>query len=478
MLVGIVFLLEFIYAFSYAFELLAIDIYNKILFNHLQYLAIPFIVVIWFYITKSFENPRNVMTFKNAALIMGLPVIVSITVQLYPWTKGIYYGDSFIDTVNIASTFGLPVLVFVKGPLYYVSIVYSAILIGIVTWTYYKVWRAKKGFRSIESFWLMIGSSFSVLTVVSGFLSKETFGIDWSLYLLQLIAYCILFVMFKYETIDLKSSAHRAIFDMSSDPMLIIDDSYEIISWNAPFAKFVDRPVFYRISIADFFVNKEIVEAIQTEKAYGFLSHDRHYILETTEVRNRSGHKMGYIVRFNDMTSYIQRIEMLDYEATHDELTNIYNRRAFIDRTEKYLLENRSRFEPFALVMLDIDDFKQINDTYGHVVGDCILEELASLVRKELPDKVLFSRYGGEEFLILFQNMTDEVIYDITDHLRQVIADHVFHIRDLDLHIEVSAGISYNRTGENISLKEYINKTDEAMYMSKKAGKNRVTSIR
>lgn len=477
-LVGIIFVLEFIYAINYAFELLAVNINNKILFNHIQYLGIPFIAIVWYYVTKTFENPRYVMTFKKAVLLMALPVIVSITVQLYPWTEGIYYGECYIDTVNTASNLEFAVLVFVKGPLYYISVLYNSVFIGLVSWTYFKVWRAKKGFRSKESFWLMAGSLISFLTVIFVFLSNKTSGIDGSLYLLQLIAYGVLLVMFKYETIDLKPSAHRVTFEMSSDPMMIIDDSYEIISWNSAFAKFIERPVLYRTNINDFFVNKEIVEAVQTEKAFGFRLHDRHYILETTDVRNRAGHKTGYIVRFNDMTSYIQRIEMLDYEATHDELTNIYNRRAFIDKTEKYLDEKRTKFEPFALVMLDIDDFKKINDTYGHVIGDCILEEFATVIKKELPDKVLFARYGGEEFLILFQNMSDEVTYDLTNHLRQVIADHNFRIQDLSLHIEVSAGISYNRTGENVSLKEYINKTDEAMYMSKKAGKNRITSIR
>jgi len=260
--------------------------------------------------------------------------------------------------------------------------------------------------------------------------------------------------------------------------MVIVDDVYDIISWNHAFTHFIEKPVVYRTNISDFTTNKELIDSIKIQKAYGFTFHDRHFILETTDVRNHAGHKNGYLIRFNDMTSYIERIAVLDYEATHDELTNIFNRRAFFDQMEKYLTEKVNQFEPFALVMLDIDDFKKINDTYGHVVGDCILEEMCSVIRKELPDKVLFARYGGEEFMIHFRNMADDVVCAIADHVRQTVADHLFRVQEHELHIQVSVGISINRTGDSVTLREYINKTDEAMYMSKKAGKNRCTSIR
>lgn len=476
--VGLIFILEFFYGLGYGLELIATDLNIKILFNHIQYLGIPFIVVVWFYITKIFENPRFVMPIKQMILISAIPILVMLSVQLYPWVNGVYYANGFIDIANASSNLGLAVLVFTKGPLYYVGVVYTAVLIGAVTYTYYKVWKAKKGYRSKEAFWLTVLSAISLLTVVPTFFSRQTSGIDFSLYFLQFIAYIVLFTMFKYETIDLKPSAHRATFETSSDPMVIVDDVYDVISWNHAFTHFIEKPVVYRTNISDFTTNKELIDSIKTQKAYGFTFHDRHFILETSDVRNHAGHKNGYLIRFNDMTSYIERIAVLDYEATHDELTNIFNRRAFIDQMEKYLVDKENQYEPFALVMLDIDDFKKINDTYGHVVGDCILEEMCSVIRKELPDKVMFARYGGEEFMIHFRNIADDVVCAISDHVRQIVADHLFRVQEHELHIQVSVGISINRTGDNVTLREYINKTDEAMYMSKKAGKNRCTSIR
>jgi diguanylate cyclase (GGDEF)-like protein len=308
--------------------------------------------------------------------------------------------------------------------------------------------------------------------------TPETSGIDLSLYLIQVIGYIILYMLFRYEVIDLRPTAHRATFEMSSDPIIILDDEYCIISWNDAFSKCHDINPVYRQNIDDYFENKDVAEAIHSGITFGFSYRNKQYILETIPLSPENENKRGFIIKFNDMTSYIERIETLSYEASHDELTNIFNRRAFVERAQKYILENAEKHEPFSLAMIDIDNFKDINDNFGHVAGDCILEELSAFITKELPMGALFARYGGEEFVILFPNLDDEISFDLAEHVRLMTANHLFTAGNQKTHIYISLGVCHARTGNETLLRDLINKSDEAMYLSKKAGKNQVTSIR
>lgn len=476
--VGMLFLQGFVYAGAYAFELLSTTVEARMFFNHIQYLAIPFISVTWLYIARIFENPDYKLTFKKAIGFLIIPFAVSISVQLFPYVgSGIYYTSYAIDTEHLASNFGLAVLVLGKGPLYYVAALYNTFVLSIVATIYVRFFRAKKGIRGKESIWLAACSIGSMLAVIPVLFTDTTSGIDFSLYSIIVIAYIILYTMVKYESFDLTPSAHRATFELSSDPMMILDDIYDIVSWNQSFTISGAKPPHYHLNIEEYFTNKEIIESIKTKKAFGFTFNNKHFILETIPLISRAKTATGYIIKFNDMTSYIARIEKLDYEATHDELTKIYNRRAILDRAAAYLLSTKKAGQPFALLMMDIDDFKTINDSFGHVTGDFVLEELSRLVQQAAIPESIFARYGGEEFLMILQNTAGESARQSAEHVRKLIDAHEFVYNNLRLHITISIGISAGIVEKDHLIQDFINKADDAMYKSKKAGKNRVTLI-
>lgn len=476
--IAIIFLLEAIYAFAYALELAADELYIKIIFNHLQYFGIPFIVGLWLYTAKIFKDPHFVANTKWMLAFFTIPIITFIAVQIFPYLNHtIYYTDAFIDYTNVADNLGLAVLVLKKGPLYYINGTFSILLLIMISIIYFIIWRGKKGAKSFEAFWLGALTLVSIVALLPTLLTAYTSGIDMALYLIEIIGFVMFYMMMKYETIDLKPAAHRALFEASSDPILILNDGYDIISWNDAFELFKVKPVLYRTNIMDYFEDLEFCEAIKTERAYGFTHDNRHFILETLPLIATTGRRTGYIVKFNDMTSYIDRIHTLDFQATHDELTNIYNRRAFTEHCDNYLTKIIERKEPFALVMIDIDDFKIINDTHGHLVGDKVLTELSQLVKHSIDKEMMFSRYGGEEFMLILENTTENDAIQLAEQIRMLVSEHPFIIDDLELHIRISIGIANGIGDDRMNPHQYIDKADEAMYQSKKAGKNKVTSI-
>jgi diguanylate cyclase (GGDEF)-like protein len=148
-----------------------------------------------------------------------------------------------------------------------------------------------------------------------------------------------------------------------------------------------------------------------------------------------------------------------------DPLTKTLNRRALMARLKLYL----SAGIPISVMMLDIDNFKRINDTYGHLTGDKVLKELSEIIEKSLRSEDFVGRYGGEEFLIVLPRTNKETAFKVAERIRRKIERHRFPVPEP---VTVSIGVADSTEGE--SLEELISLADERLYRAKRSGKNRV----
>ncbi|HUI90993.1 MAG TPA: GGDEF domain-containing protein [Chitinivibrionales bacterium] len=163
-----------------------------------------------------------------------------------------------------------------------------------------------------------------------------------------------------------------------------------------------------------------------------------------------------------------------------DELTGTYNRRFFnkyldieIKRNASHIKYRSPQDVNFGLAMLDLDDFKQINDTYGHLEGDTVLSEVAKIIKSALFERDILCRYGGEEFVILFTATPREGAIFAVDKIRKLIADHQVYLdKASSVHITVSIGFaSFNEASDIYKL---LALADQRLYKAKSEGKNRV----
>ncbi len=156
-------------------------------------------------------------------------------------------------------------------------------------------------------------------------------------------------------------------------------------------------------------------------------------------------------------------------EAEIDELTKVYNRKAFQKDIEAMDLSKI----PYSLIIVDVDNFKKINDTFGHLVGDKILQELGEIFNTYVRTGTKVYRYGGEEFVIILPHTDLEGAKKLALRLKEVIAHHAVKLEDeKSLTFTASFGVAQKREGE--SYKEVLERADEALYQAKKEGKNRV----
>jgi two-component system, cell cycle response regulator len=151
-----------------------------------------------------------------------------------------------------------------------------------------------------------------------------------------------------------------------------------------------------------------------------------------------------------------------------DELTNLYNRR-YLDRRLPSDLKNLSSSDfSLSLVMLDIDKFKSINDNYGHLCGDYVIKEVANLLNTYIKNFNGWTcRYGGDEFIAVIENISNEKTYEIVNKLKELVKNTYFIYNDTKINVTCSFGVYYlNHT--NIGLNDALSKVDEKLYQAKK----------
>lgn len=201
---------------------------------------------------------------------------------------------------------------------------------------------------------------------------------------------------------------------------------------------------------------------------------DRVWRVDTHPILH-SGHK-GRVWLFQDITAQIRLERVLRMEANHDPLTGLFNRRAFFDRAHvafQQLPEAAKDAERLAVVMLDIDHFKRINDLYGHPAGDQVLKEVARRAKSVLRDGDVLARYGGEEFIVLLTATHRVAARAAAERLRAVMDAQPVQVDDQAITVRVSVGLAL-RGGGSETLQQTIGRADANLYRAKREGRNRV----
>jgi two-component system cell cycle response regulator len=187
------------------------------------------------------------------------------------------------------------------------------------------------------------------------------------------------------------------------------------------------------------------------------------------QVRLRAG------TRLVDLQSQLLKArEELREQATRDFLTRLWNRSSILTELSRELARSERDARPMGVVIVDLDHFKNINDTYGHLAGDAVLREAARRMQGSIRQYDSIGRYGGEEFLILFPGCGEDESYAQADRLRKQLAQTEMSVNDSKLRVTASFGVTVAQPGEIYTQEVLIRKADEALYLAKKSGRNRV----
>lgn len=215
------------------------------------------------------------------------------------------------------------------------------------------------------------------------------------------------------------------------------------------------------------------------------LRHDGHHLLvsragarieiqdSAAPIRDRDGSIIGAVVVFHDVSQLQSMARRMAFLASHDPLTGLLNRREFEERLKLVIESARSENVEHALLYLDLDQFKIVNDTCGHIAGDELLKQLAHHLAREIRASDMLARLGGDEFGIILERCSVEKARRIADGLRQFVKDFRFVWQQRSFEIGVSIGL-VPITAEAGNLTDVLAAADSACYVAKDEGRNRI----
>jgi len=199
-------------------------------------------------------------------------------------------------------------------------------------------------------------------------------------------------------------------------------------------------------------------------------------LIKVTPIRNQRGRVVGAVQVFSENSSRIdlgRKVRELERMALLDPLTKLGNRRYGEMNLAGKLRELKRYGWPFGVLFIDIDNFKIVNDTYGHDAGDKVLRIVAATITNGLRSTDVVSRWGGEEFVAVVANVDDENLHHVGEKVRMLVERSSIPLEDEDRHVTISIGATLARKKDSAAT--IIKRADTLMYRSKKEGRNRIS---
>ncbi len=181
-----------------------------------------------------------------------------------------------------------------------------------------------------------------------------------------------------------------------------------------------------------------------------------------------------YKVKEQELAKLKKELEKYKMESVTDPLTGLFNRKFMVKKLDEEIERSKRYKSKFSVIFLDIDNFKKINDVYGHIVGDFVLKYLANIIKSELRKVDYAFRYGGEEMVVLVSEANLENAVKFANRLLETVRNTVFKYKTEELKITISIGVAEYKPGETIE--QLIERADLAMLKAKREGKDRVVS--
>jgi len=195
--------------------------------------------------------------------------------------------------------------------------------------------------------------------------------------------------------------------------------------------------------------------------------------LTVSPMRDVDGNIKGIVMVMHDVSEMWKMAQQLSYQASHDALTGLINRREFDSQLELALKDSQKTGRQHTLCYMDLDQFKVVNDTCGHIAGDRLLKQLSQVLVSDVRDNDIFARLGGDEFGLLLEGCPLDKVENIVEKIRKTVKEFRFSWKEKSFELGVSIGV-VPVTRDSASVTELLSEADAACYVAKDLGRNRV----
>ena len=214
---------------------------------------------------------------------------------------------------------------------------------------------------------------------------------------------------------------------------------------------------------------KDLPELDRIVKIKNYLHEEKIFTINADYYENKEHY---YVFSLTDITQIKEKSNLLEYQANHDKLTGLFNRNKFDDFFMKEIKRSKRYEASLSLIVLDIDNFKIVNDTYGHQIGDNVLKEIARIILLHVREQDIASRWGGEEFLVLLPHTNLEGSAIVAEKIRADIEENLF----TELNLKITASFGSTQLKNEDTEESLIIRADNFLYEAKNSGKNKVVA--
>ncbi|HBE76927.1 MAG TPA: hypothetical protein DDW65_03980 [Firmicutes bacterium] len=463
-----------LYSFGYMMELASKTLPKMFFWARFQYLGISMIPPLWVMAVIKYIGKDKWLTRKAGILLFIIPILTLV----FSFTNfhHLYYHS--IAIIKAGPFFRFTT---VKGLWYWFFIFYldCSCLVGIFLLLKFS-WINEPLFR-YQAITLVLGITIPLIGEWIYLIGKSPWLLDLTPFTISITGIIIWLGVSRYRVFELAPIARDRIFESLRDGLLVMDVKNRIVDFNAAVTDVftaLQLGQHMSVALADY---PDLINQITNHFEYAKLQFSKQDELKYFESRlisimNDQHRIIGKTIILKDITEQTLLLEKLQRQVAIDELTQIYNRRSFMERCHEEISRLGRLKRSIAVIFVDIDHFKQINDTYGHQTGDLILYVIAQKLRQGLREADILGRIGGEEFAILLPETPLDQACDIAERLRQII-DKPIRVNERMIIVTVSFGITGVTQTVQADLDPLFAKADEALYQAKHAGRNCVRVI-
>jgi diguanylate cyclase (GGDEF)-like protein/PAS domain S-box-containing protein len=488
-----------IWSGCYATRWLEISVEATIFWFRIMFIGVGSVPTLFLIFALAFTRNESWLTRRNL-ILLSIPPAIFLSLQ---WTNS--YHHLFYQSLNIVPANGFMLMEITRGPAYFVNVVYSYAVIGLGIFLMSQA-TLRSGPLYRYQYRLIVLAS--LLPWAGNILKEFNFEVYGNLDIAPLIfgvsGIIFVFAVLRTNFMDLIPVARSYLIETMNDGVLVLDVQNRIVDINPAMEKFINGK-------ASSFMGKNAFDVLtpwmektelhldraETRSELTVpLSQSRYLDLQITPLYDRNQILNGRLMVFRDITERKQVEKRLRFvndklqgqlieigllqsklreQAIRDSLTNLFNRRYLEETLERELSRAARENYPVCVIMIDLDHFKRVNDTYGHEAGDLVLKAIADALSEHSRRGDFACRYGGEEFVIAMPNITMGVAYERAEMLRQSLNLLSVPYEYYNISVTISMGIScYPENGQ--TREAILRAADQAMYAAKQAGRDHILS--
>jgi diguanylate cyclase (GGDEF)-like protein len=416
------------YSWGYAGELISDTLPRMLFWSNFQYFGIVLLPPLWIILALLYNGLEKWLT---RPLLIGLFLIPSLTLVIHFTNCGhLYYAHPAIDTQGPFPTFA-PQL----GPWYWVTVVYQNLALLMGTLLFIIMGRHENVLYQRQLSLILLAVTLpwiGHLITLSGF---NPWGLDLTPLALTLTALITYWGFNNWSLFDIVPIARTKVFESIANGVLVLDLQNRVVDFNTAVKRMLNLPATcFGLKIEQIIsAYPQLLQQLscRAEMATIQIKDDEtpRYLESKLHLISDSFHRViGYTVILTDKSEQHLLLKELQTLATIDSLTNVFNRRYFFEKCRQEIDRLQSLKLPVSFLLIDLDHFKEINDTYGHQNGDAVLRQASTILREVLLAQGashLLGRVGGEEFAVLLPECPVSKAYAIAEQLRSSLSSAV-----------------------------------------------------